>query len=75
MKEEMCFVTDSGLVCIENELKAEVQRLILVMKKGSHVSCHKTLQIKWILSTTVIGVLEMPKEDKSDAVPIAVGRA
>lgn len=44
------------------------------MKKGSRVSCHKTWD-NMDLKPTVIGMLEMPKADKSDTIPIAVDQA
>lgn len=46
-----------------------------MMKKGSHVSCHKSLQIKWISNAAVIGVLEVPAVDEFDTIAVAVGQA
>lgn len=59
-------------VCIKSELKAEIQRLILVRNKRSHVSCHKA--DKMVLQPTTRHV-EMPIADKPDTVPFAVGQA
>lgn len=44
-----------------------------MMKERSHVSSLEAPHTKWMLYTTMIGMLEMSEVGKSDPVPAAVG--
>lgn len=46
-----------------------------MVKERSHISRPEAPQIKWMLYTATIGLLEMSEVAKSGAVPIALGRA